>query len=74
MVKNKLKLNGYSKWILVALAFCGIMWNAATLHFSVRQNTAILQNDVYHLSAEFGDMKIDIKKIYDYLLKERNKE
>ena len=57
------KLNGYAKWILVVLAFCGIMWNAFTLHYGVKENTAVLQ----------ADIKTDIKAINTYLL-ERSKQ
>lgn len=65
------KLNGYGKWILVFLAFCGILWNAATLHFGVKQNTAVLQNDMVHLKGDVTDIKTDIKSIYAYLLEKK---
>jgi len=67
------KLNGYGKWILVFIAFCGILWNAATLHFGVKQNTAVLQNDMAHLKGDVADIKVDIKSINTYLL-ERTKQ
>ena len=66
------KLNGISKWILVALAFLGIMWNAFTLHFGVKENTAVLQNEITHLADDMADIKQDIKAINTYLLERRN--
>ena len=67
------KLNGLAKWILVALAFLGIMWNAFTLHYGVKENTAVLQNEITHLADDVADIKMDIKAINTYLL-ERGKE
>jgi len=66
------KINGLAKWILVALAFLGIMWNAFTLHYGVKENTAVLQNEIVHLTADVADIKIDIKAINAYLLERRN--
>ena len=66
------KFNGLAKWILVALAFLGIMWNAFTLHYGVKENTAVLQNEITHLTADVADIKIDIKAINTYLLERRN--
>ena len=67
------KINGLAKWILVALAFLGIMWNAFTLHYGVKENTAVLQNEIMHLTDDVADIKMDIKAINTYLL-ERSKE
>ncbi len=66
------KLNGLAKWILVALAFLGIMWNAFTLHYGVKENTAVLQNEIMHLTDDVADIKMDIKAINTYLLERRN--
>jgi len=66
------KMNGLAKWILVAVAFLGIMWNAFTLHYGVKENTAVLQNEIVHLTADVADIKIDIKAINAYLLERRN--
>ena len=66
------RINGYAKWILVILALLGIMWNAFTLHFGVKENTAVLQNEITHLTADVADIKIDIKAINTYLLERRN--
>jgi len=66
------KLNGLAKWILVALAFLGIMWNAFTLHYGVKENTAVLQNEIVHLTEDVADIKQDIKAINTYLLERRN--
>ena len=66
------KLNGLAKWILVALAFLGIMWNAFTLHYGVKENTAVLQNEITHLTADVTEIKMDIKAINTYLLERRN--
>ena len=66
------KVNGYAKWILVILAFLGIMWNAFTLHFGVKENTAVLQNEITHLTDDVADIKQDIKAINSYLLERRN--
>lgn len=67
------RINGCGKWILVFLAFCGILWNAATLHFGVKQNTAVLQNDMAHLKGDVTEIKTDIKSINTYLLERSNK-
>lgn len=66
------KINGLAKWILVALAFLGIMWNAFTLHYGVKENTAVLQNEITHLADDMADIKQDIKAINTYLLERRN--
>ena len=66
------KLNGYAKWILVILALLGIMWNAFTLHYGVKENTAVLQNEIMHLTDDVADIKQDIKAINTYLLERRN--
>lgn len=66
------KINGLAKWILVALAFLGIMWNAFTLHYGVKENTAVLQNEIIHLAEDVADIKQDIKAINNYLLERRN--
>ena len=60
-----------AKWILVALAFLGIMWNAFTLHYGVKEKTAVLQNEITHLTADMTEIKLDIKAINTYLLLER---
>lgn len=44
MAKNR--LNGYARWIIVALAVAGIIWNAAVLH-----------NDVKHIKADIKEIK-----------------
>lgn len=69
------KLNGYAKWVFVILAVitillntAGIIWNTATLHYGVKQNAALLQNDMVHLTADVADIKVDIKAINQYLL------
>jgi len=74
------KLNGYGKWILLIIAIAtillntgGIVWNAITLHYGVKENTAVLQNDIVHLTADVADIKMDIKSINTYLL-ERTKQ
>ena len=43
---KKLNLNGMARWIIVALAVAGIIWN-----------TAILHNDVRHLSTKIEELK-----------------
>ena len=68
----KLKLNGTARWIIVGLAFCGIIWNAFELHYNTKKNTAILQNDVVHLAADMTEIKTDIKAINQYLLERTN--
>ena len=73
------KLNGYAKWAIVVIAIitillntAGIIWNASTLHYGVKENTAVLQNDIVHLTADVTDIKIDIKAINSYLLGRSN--
>ena len=67
------KINGLARWILVGIVVATIIWNAIGLHYNTRKNTAILQNDITHLTTDVADIKIDIKAIYAYLL-ERSKE
>lgn len=55
------KLNGLAKWIIVAIAVVGIVFN-----------TAILYNDVKHLKDDMTEIKLDIKAINTYLLLERS--
>ena len=66
------KVNGLARWILVVLALLGIMWNAFTLHYGVKENTAVLQNEIMHLTDDVADIKQDIKAINTYLLERRN--
>ena len=66
------KLNGYAKWISIGIVIGMIIWNAIGLHYNTRRNTAILQNDITHLTADMADIKIDIKAINTYLLLERS--
>ena len=72
---RKLKLNGTARWIFIVIAIItliintgGIVWNAVTLHYGVKENTAVLQNDITHLTADVSDIKMDIKAINTYLL------
>ncbi len=69
----KIRLNGTVKWIGTGIAIAAIVWNAITLHFGVKENTAVLQNDIVHLTADVADIKTDVKAINTYLL-ERNKQ
>ena len=73
------KLNGYAKWLGIILAIItillntiGIVWNASTLHYGVKENTAVLQNDIVHLTADMAEIKLDIKAINTYLLERSN--
>ena len=68
------KFNGYAKWALVTLAFLGIMWNAVTLHYGVKENAAVLRNDVTHLKEDVADIKLSISGINSYLLREMKPE
>ena len=65
------KLNGYAKWIGIVIAIAAIAWNAIELHYNTKKTTALLQNDLAHLTADVSDIKIDIKAINAYLLERR---
>lgn len=67
------KLNGISKWIGIGVVIGMIIWNAIGLHYNTRRNTAILQNEIIHLTNDVAEIKKDIKGIITYLL-ERSKE
>ena len=69
---NMAKLNEYAKWTGIGIAILAIVWNAFTLHFSVKENTAVLQNDVVHLKADITEIKADVKSINHYLLTRSN--
>ena len=66
------KLNGMAKWISIGIVVGTIIWNAIGVHYNTRRNTAILQNDIIHLTADVAEIKIDIKSINTYLLKRSN--
>jgi len=55
------KINGLAKWIVVAIAVAGIIFN-----------TAILYNDVKHLKGDIAEIKIEVKDITHYLLERSN--
>jgi len=57
------RLNGVAKWIVVAIAIAGIIFN-----------TAILYNDVKHLKNDITEIKQELKEINRYLLTERSKK
>ena len=66
------KINGYTKWISIGIVIGMIIWNAVELHYNTRRNTAILQNEITHLTTDMADIKQDIKAINTYLLERRN--
>lgn len=66
------KINGLAKWISIGIVIGMIVWNAIELHYNTRRNTAILQNDITHLTEDVADIKIDIKAINTYLLERKN--
>jgi len=51
---SRRKINGAAKWILVALAMSGVIWNAAILH-----------NDVKHLKDSQKAIEQELKEIKD---------
>lgn len=59
------KKNDLAKWIIVAMAVGGLIYNAIVTH-------TILKNDVKHLSADMTEIKQDVKQINMYLI-ERSK-
>lgn len=65
------KLNEYAKWIGIGIVVGTIIWNAIGVHYNTKKNTAILQNDIIHLTADVAEIKIDIKAINNYLLENR---
>jgi len=54
------KLNGMAKWIVVALAIGGLIFNSG-----------ILYNDVKHLTKQVADIKQDIKDLQAYIIEMR---
>ena len=71
----KIKLNGTARWVILVIAVItlilntgGIVWNAVTLHYGVKENTAVLKNDIIHLTEDITEIKVDIKAINTYLL------
>ena len=65
------KLNGMGKKIGIGITVAIIVWNAFELHYNTKKNTALLQNDMVHLTADVADIKVDIKAINTYLLERR---
>lgn len=65
------KLNGTAKLIGMGIIVGTIIWNAFELHYNTKKNTALLQNDIVHLTADVADIKVDIKSINAYLLEKR---
>lgn len=55
-MKNS-KINGLARWIIVALALGGILFN-----------TAILYNDVKHLKKQMQEVKQEIRDLRNYLM------
>lgn len=55
---TKRKANGLAKWIVVAIAIGGILFN-----------TAILYNDVNHLKKQMQEVKQEIRDLRNFLLK-----
>lgn len=66
------KINGYVKWIGIGIIVGTIIWNAFELHYNTKKNTALLQNDMVHLTSDVTELKQDFKSfrtlINDYLL------
>ena len=65
------RINGYAKLISIGIIIGMIIWNAIELHYNTRRNTAILQNEITHLTADMTEIKTDIKAINTYLLERR---
>ena len=59
MIETK-KLNGYIRWIVVAIAVGGLIFN-----------TAVLYNDVKHLKGAVQEIKEERKTINIYLLQKK---
>ncbi len=55
--------NDLAKWIIVAIAVLGFAFN-----------TGVVWNDVKHLKKSINDIWVEINKIKEHLLKERDKE
>lgn len=51
------RMNGLARWIIVAIAVGGLIFNSA-----------ILYNDVKHLKGDIAEIKQEIKEIRQYLL------
>jgi len=54
------KINGLAKWIVVAIAVAGIVFN-----------TAILYNDVKHLKKQIHEVKQEIRDLRNYLMENK---
>lgn len=56
-----LKRNDLMKWVIVAFAVGGLIYNTIVTY-------AILKNDVKHLSADMIEVKQEVKQINKYLI------
>lgn len=54
------KMNGIARWIIVAIAVSGIIFN-----------TAILYNDVKHLNKQVQEIKQEIRDLRQYLMENK---
>lgn len=57
---NKQKLNGFARWVIVALAVGSVIFN-----------TAVLYNDVKHLKNAVQEIKQEIRDLRTYLLENK---
>lgn len=58
------KINGLAKWILVAIAIGGFIYNTLVTH-------VVLKNDVRHLETTVKEVKEEVKYLRNYLLTEK---
>ena len=65
MAKNK--TSDLAKWVIVAMAVGGLIYNVIVTH-------TILKNDVKHIQADMTEIKQDVKSINMYLLQKSENE
>lgn len=61
------KKNDTAKWIIVAMAVGGLIYNVIVTH-------TILKNDVKHLQEDTTEIKQDVKQINMYLIEKSRNE
>lgn len=58
---SRQKLNGFAKWIIVALAVGGMIYNTIVTR-------AVTLNDIKHLKTDMADIKQDVRDLRNLFL------
>ena len=73
--QNKNKLNGYAKWIIVAIAIGSIIWSFASINGKLNENNAVLNSEIKHITENTVKIEQRLENIEERLLIiERGKE